>query len=388
MVALWIIVVMLSLLTAVGGALIALRIQYWILERTRHEREAWQQAQESRQFAWEVRQGKHLLEAEGRLGEQVKAVRKEFLDWSLRVEESQQALKARVDIGHELIRLPHVEDIELPFTQHGPRQQPSRWQPPALYRADLRGRDLSHRYLGYADLREATLSDANLYMADLSKAILTGANLSGTNLVGANLSGADLRGANLTKANLLVADLHNAILHGATLLNAQNLTTQQLQTTIYDSTTAIDKILQSGYSAPVLAPNPRSAASPLQESPDLPAELAETSEDEMARSAHPMPVRVPETDPAALFTLEETTPESESEHADEAQLEESSAIEMPHTHKIIELAARAGQPDHEINAEKKRRSKDSGGRGKRKETSRINRISSIVRGEDQQTRAN
>ena len=94
MVVLGIIIVMLSLLTAVGGALLALRIQYGLLDKKHRERAAWQQAQESRQRTWEVRQGKNMLDVEKKLGEQIKDVRKEFRDLSLQVQEKQQFTQA------------------------------------------------------------------------------------------------------------------------------------------------------------------------------------------------------------------------------------------------------------------------------------------------------
>lgn len=243
MVLLWMILLMLCLLIATGSALIALRLQYRLLEKTRQEREAWQQAQEGRQRTWEVRQGKHILDAEKKLADQLKEARREWRSWSMEVEQNQQAWLERADIEKEVARLPHVEHLELPLKAGGQRQQPAGWRPPMLYQADLRGRDLAYRYMERADLREAALTGANLYMADLSGAILAGANLENANLTGANLCGADLRGANLSGASFLVTDLHNALLHGAILLRARHLSTQQLQTALYDSTTVIDSSL-------------------------------------------------------------------------------------------------------------------------------------------------
>lgn len=243
MVLLWMILVMLCLLIATGSALIAVRLQYRLLDKTRQEREAWQQAQEGRQRTWEVRQGKHILDAEKKLADQLKEARREWRTWSMELEQQQQAWLERADMEKELARLPHVEHLELPLTSGSQRQQPAGWRPPMLYQADLRGRDLAYRYMERADLREAALTCANLYMADLTGAVLTGANLENANLTGANLSGADLRGANLSGASFLVTDLHNALLHGAILLGARHLSNQQLQTALYDSTTVIDSSL-------------------------------------------------------------------------------------------------------------------------------------------------
>jgi hypothetical protein len=243
MVVMWLIVVILCLLIASGSALLALRIQYEVIEQRHLEREAWQQAQEGRQRTWEVRQGKHILEAEKKLADQIKDVRKEWSDWKIQTEQDQQIRKNRQDQEEEIARLPHVEDLELPSQLQNLREGAGRWRPASLYRADLRGRDFSHRYMGKADLREAQLTNANFYMADLSEACLTQANLENANLIGANLSGADLRGANLSGANLLVADLHNAILHGATLRDMHNFSLEQLRAAIYDKTTSIDNEL-------------------------------------------------------------------------------------------------------------------------------------------------
>lgn len=381
MVGLWISVVMLSLLTAAGGALIALRIQYWVLDKTRQEREAWQQAQESRQRTWEIRQGKHILDAERRLAEQVKEVRKDFHTWSLQAEEKQQALKIRLELEQELARLPHIEDVELPFSQHGPRQQPERWRPPALYRADLRGRDFSRRYMGRADLREANLIEANLYMADLSGAILSGANLERANLVGANLSGADLRGANLSGANLLVADLHEAILHGATLLNVNNLSPEQLQTAIYDSTTSIDPV-------PTILSSIQNIETELFYTPGVNQELAEPVVDSDERE-------IQETEQPVEEVLETPTQdgpkaeEGESNESDHVEVEaERGEIEAISANKIIQLQTRASKTDLIPPAPAHGGTKGSGSRNKRKGTSRINRIGNRSRGEDKQSRVN
>ena len=243
MVGLLLIIFTLCLLAAVCGALIALRIQQRSLDDPHQEREAWQQAQEGRQRTWEVRQGKHILDAEKKLADQLKDARREWRDWGTQVKQDHQEWRSNVDLEKELARLPHVEQIELTHQTSNGRLQPKDWRPSTFYKADLRGRDLSHRYLERADLRETQLTEANFYMADLTGASLTGANLQRVSLIGANLSGTDLRGANLSGADLLVADLHNAVLHGTNLAGARNLTPEQLQTAIYDSTTIIDSAI-------------------------------------------------------------------------------------------------------------------------------------------------
>jgi hypothetical protein len=364
MVALGIIIVMLSLLTAVGGALIALRIQYGVLDRTHQEREAWQKAQESRQRTWEVRQGKNILDIEKKLGEQVKEMRKDFRDLSFRVEENQQVTRVLFDLERELVRLPHVEDVELPFNQYAPRQQPERWQPPAWYGVDLHGRDLSYRYMGRADLRDATLTEANLSMADLSGASLSDANLECSNLVGTNFSGADLRGANLSGANLLVADLHNAILHGAILQNTLNLTLEQLQTSIYDSTTVIDLTLTS---STVVSTSVS----------ELPEPSASTQEIEQ-------PANIPEIPVSAKKPENETDQKTDGE----ADLgEETEKMQALPARKIIQLPARTAKAELSSSTEPKHNTKGSRGRSKRKKASNPKKISSIPRDEDKQVQA-
>lgn len=243
MVGLWILIAILCLLIATGSALIALRLQYRFLDQTRQEREAWRQAQEGRQRTWEVRQGKHILEAEKKLADQLKDARREWREWSVQIEQNQRDWQEQADIEREVARLPHVERVELPLKAGDQPQRLTDWRPPMFYRADLSKRDFSYRYMARADLREADLTEANFYMADLTGASLTGTNLARANLTGANLSGADLRGANLSNASLLVADLHHAVLHGAVLLGARHLSAQQLQEAIYDSSTIIDSTL-------------------------------------------------------------------------------------------------------------------------------------------------
>ncbi len=270
MVALWIILIPLSLISATAGALIALRFQHRTLQEGRQERDAWREAQEGRQRIWEVRQAKRNVEVEKQIFNQVKDLRREWQSWQHEwyeaAEQEQQMIQARVDLEQVLARLPHIEDVELPLNAHTPRQLPDHWQPPTFYRADLRGRDLSHRYIGRADLREAQLMGANLYMTDLTAARLGGANLEGANLAGANLCGADLRGANLRGANLLVADLQNALLHGAILQDVRGLMLPQLHAANYDNTTSIDRAI---YTALAPAPDAQSTQ------PELPRTASE-----------------------------------------------------------------------------------------------------------------
>jgi hypothetical protein len=469
----WTIVAILSVFLVVGSTLIAMRIQYRVIHKTREEREAWQQAQEGRQRTWEVRQGKHILETEKKLADQVKEVRKDWRDWRIQAENDQQALKTRVEVEQELARLPRIDEIELPYNQQGARQLLAHWQPPVLYRADLRGRDFSHLYLERADLREAQLTDANLYMADLTGACLAGANLEGANLIGANLSGADLRGANLSGANLMVADLHNAILHGATLLQMLNLAPEQLQVAVYDSTTTIDSAIDITLAripgVHVRPNNTRSIPATLppvsdsinQEMPQTPIPVLnrETSDEEVlpesfvgttsdveleevltetpvlvqtdegvlpeeiatasaiTEDVEPDTLQI-ETPIEKIATLSATTEDVEPETLQiEAPVEEiAAAFEVvaetgsaepvtPDTTvvidetgeedfpesiggKVIQLQKRTGKLPVVTGAETTSKTRGISGRGKKKGSARVSKISSISRDDDQQTRAN
>jgi hypothetical protein len=289
------------------------------LDRSRQEREAWQQAQEGRQRTWEVRQGKHILDAEKKLADQLKEARREWRDWSAQVQQEHQEWRAGVDLEKELARLPHIEQVELAHETAESRLQPRDWHAPTLYKADLRGRDLAHRYMERADLREAQLSEASLYMADLTGASLTGANLQQANLMGANLTGADLRGANLRGSNLMVADLHNAILHGADLTGARNLTPEQLQSAIYDSTTIIDSAIDITLPRiPSVATTPSrlltassSAIQANEAKPAIPIELDASADANTAETPAPNEASTPGGEENMVSTDQETViPES------------------------------------------------------------------------------
>jgi len=237
-----------SLLAAVIGALIALKLQRNNVNRTQIQLQAWENAQESHQRNWEMQQEKNAEELEKGFNRQLEQVQQDWEEWKARDRRRIEALarqyeesEIQLHVKRELARLPRVEDTPLILdARHQHRHSFPGWQPPTLQGANLSDYDLSNRFLGQADLRNAQLKRANFYMADLSNACLAGANLSGAYLAGANLSGADLRDATLTNANLLVTDLHGAVLIGANLLGVRNLTAQQLNTTIYDATTELD----------------------------------------------------------------------------------------------------------------------------------------------------
>ena len=226
-----------SLLTAVIGVLLALRIQLTILDEKAVERRAWEDAQEGHQYVWQMNERKSALLFEEQITRQVEQLKEEWQQWEARFNDHSKKLS----LEYALNTLPRVEEAPLALDgHHHSTSAPPNWQPPNFYEADLRERDFSHRYLGEVDFRKAQLVEANFYMADLRGACLAGANLVGANLVGANLTDADMRGTNLSGANLLVADLHGAILYEANLLAARNLTTQQLYHANYDHTTQID----------------------------------------------------------------------------------------------------------------------------------------------------
>ncbi len=240
MVNLLITTVIISLLTATIGVLIALKIQSRTLKGRGIENEAWQHAQEAHQHIWEVKQRKQALELEQKLTWQVQQVQEAWQRWEAKDVER----LARLTLEQKLALLPRIEDVSVPSNEPAQVAQTHPYgpygQPASFYKANLSGQDLSHRYLAGADLREAQLVNTNFYMADLAGACLTGANLAGASLTGANLVGADLRDAVLTDANMLVADLNGAILNGTNLLGAHNLSTEQMNSAIYNSQTQID----------------------------------------------------------------------------------------------------------------------------------------------------
>ncbi len=361
MVALWIIIILLCLLTAVG-TLIALRIQHRMLHTARQEREAWQQAQEGRQRTWEVRQGKHILEAEKKLADQLKEARREWRQWSVQLQQEHQEWREEVDLEKELARLPHVEEVGLGHTQL--RERPKDWHPAALYQADLRGRDLSYRYLERADLREAQLTDVSLYMADLSGATLTAANLSGADLTGANLSGADLRGANLCGVNLLVADLHNAILHGADLTGARNLDQEHLQSAIYDSTTLIDSAIDVTLPRiPGVVTTPPALLVPATPESEVaepaPAPVADESSAPAAASSAPL---ANSTDPAPVL---ESSSESASAHMPTTSDEQESVPSADEADQELSPSTETALPAQEVAPVAKEAGKRNGANRKR-----------------------
>jgi len=238
-----VVICIVAIVSALIGALIALRIERGAIKSIQAEHEAWEQAQQNSRRGWETNQAKRFAEAETKITRMVQEVRADWEVWKkydqeriAAVAQQYETLEKQSQLEQELARLPHVEEMPLgeePGAAHSQRR------PATLFGMDLTGRDLSHRYLRSADLREARLVNANLFMADLSGALLAGANLQGADLSGANLARADLREANLADANVQVADLHNALMGGANLIGARHLSKQQLASAHYDETTKL-----------------------------------------------------------------------------------------------------------------------------------------------------
>jgi len=273
-----------SLLAALIGALIALKLQRNYVKRTRVHLQGWENAQESHQRTWEMQQEKNAAELKKEFTRQLEQVQQDWEEWKVRDRKRIETLarqyeesEIQLHVKRELARLPLVEDAPLILdARHLHRHSFPGWQPPTLQGANLSDYDFSHRFLGQADLRNAQLKRANFYMADLSGACMAGANLSGAYLAGANLSGADLRDATLTGANLLVTDLQGAVLIGANLLGVHNLTAQQLDTTIYDATTQLD-VEEEGtdprlHSIQPVVPSPSSTPEVAEQPPFVPTE--------------------------------------------------------------------------------------------------------------------
>src|SRR5438067_12505403 len=81
-----------SLLSALAGAFIALKIQYDRLRRMQAHNEGWERAQESHQRDWEVKQEKYATEVETRLTQKVQQVQKVWAEWEAKDQKRIQAL--------------------------------------------------------------------------------------------------------------------------------------------------------------------------------------------------------------------------------------------------------------------------------------------------------
>src|SRR5579884_2667689 len=132
--------VLISLLAVSMGVWIALRIQQRHLLNIQAQQVAWERAQEGHQHMWEVRQEKHTREIENKLTAQVQGLRHEWRRWEAKDAERMQtweqryeATTTRLNLEHELARLPHIEETPLPA---GPTDLRlfflAKWQPPRL----------------------------------------------------------------------------------------------------------------------------------------------------------------------------------------------------------------------------------------------------------------
>ena len=373
MVAQLILYIIVGLLAALLGALLALRIQYRYWKNILAGHEGWEHAQEAHHRSWEERQEQLIAEAESRISVQVQQLHQDWQHWEVKDAErlatqarQQQLSEEQARLERELARLPRVE--ETPIGSDGKRQQPpteANWRPAMLQGTNLASKDLSHRYLGRADMRNANLAHANLFMADLSGACLADADLTDADLSGANLSSADLRNALLEGTNLLVADLNNTILTGADVLGARNLTTQQLYSAIYDSSTQLDGDLDltmprmfsvrpsmlSAPSMPSASSTPPKTALPMPATPPI-VELTATDTQSISPADNPVEVHsapvdfTPElsepviSDDADTFTVEQ--PEQEITETEKSNAEQET---LPETPLPVMLAEMPGLPE-------------------------------------------
>src|SRR5690242_6162695 len=170
-----IVVAIISLLTAIVGVWIALKLQQKYLLKIQLQQEAWERAQEGHQRVWEVRQGKQALAVEKKLTAQIQEIQDAWQTWQVQDVQRAQAIEQRYEtsihqfsLEYELARLPRVEETPLSTSSNDHRQHTfTNWQPSRLQGANLSRRDLSYRYLGRSDMRETQLTDSILYMADL-----------------------------------------------------------------------------------------------------------------------------------------------------------------------------------------------------------------------------
>src|SRR5438128_1784550 len=129
-----------GLLAIIIGIWIALKIQERRLLKIQAQQEAWERAQEGHQRIWEVRQAKHGLELEKKLGAQVQQVQNAWQTWEAQDAQRAQTLAQQYDTAaallsmeYEVARLPRVEETPLPTSSGGQRQHLfANWQPPRL----------------------------------------------------------------------------------------------------------------------------------------------------------------------------------------------------------------------------------------------------------------
>src|SRR5436305_10130306 len=125
MIQLFIVSALIGLLAALVGIFIAMKIQFRSLTRLHVQQEAWQRAQEAHQRTWEVRQGRHALDVEKKLSRQVQQVEETWQTWEIRdqeriaaMTEEFQALMGKLNLEHELAKLPHTDETPLLSNEH------------------------------------------------------------------------------------------------------------------------------------------------------------------------------------------------------------------------------------------------------------------------------
>src|SRR5579875_2048958 len=164
---------LIALLVALAGTYIAIRVQSRALLKLYVQQEAWQRAQEAQMRTWEVRQANHALEVEKKLANQVKQIQQNWQTWEIKDQERVaamvqefEAVMGKLNLEHELARLPHIDETPLPAIEDDQRQQPLKnWRPPLSWGADLGGHNFPHLYFAGADSRNAHWGATNFYRA-------------------------------------------------------------------------------------------------------------------------------------------------------------------------------------------------------------------------------
>src|SRR2546426_1196851 len=138
-----------SLLSAIIGALIAFKMQSRVLRRTGIVQEGWQHAQEAHHNSWEVKQSKQAVELENKLTWQVQQIQESWHRW----EANDRERLARLTLEQNIAHIPRVEDVPVPTTERSQVEQTHPFgpngRPPSFYRTNLSGQDLSQRYLAH-----------------------------------------------------------------------------------------------------------------------------------------------------------------------------------------------------------------------------------------------
>src|ERR1700730_7044213 len=95
-----------SLLTAAIGVVVALQMQYRIMAEKGVEREAWENAQEGHQYAWQMQERTASLLFEQQITHQVQQMKDEWQQWEARFNDHSKKLSQ----DYALKTLPRVEE--------------------------------------------------------------------------------------------------------------------------------------------------------------------------------------------------------------------------------------------------------------------------------------